>query len=347
MRYSGSISRLIANILDLGILMPLTLVGLIISQKSLSYCVFISFVLSVLRNGYFIVSHKYFGQTIGKWLVGIRVVKSEYDYHIGWRDSLRRSGGDIVLTFLRILGLCSAFLEISKYPYDESAWIFMESRFRSLDPTFSWVGTLMLIWILSESFSLLFTARRQSLQDVFAGTHVISFGHRMTPLLLGAMLVFFANLLFFHRYSAIYRVEPNKAILIGSALQKSDLQKLVKGRVVGETEKVIWVHTNRNSHSSVVLTNDSLIRHNLGRTRKYSLRDVTRLERKYVFGGYLDLIIGTKDGRIISLRTLPNKFGRRLHKAIFLARNKRYPVSKTRSLGWFRQRNKRYQRKSL
>lgn len=336
MRYSGFVSRSFAILLDLGFLFPFTLVALIISQNSIEYCVLAALSLAAIRNGYFVVAHKVFGQTIGKFFLGIEVVKGDYHQKISWQDSLRRSSGDIFFSFVRILGLCSAFISISKHSFDGVSWLYMESRFRSMDPTFSWIAPCLLVWILSESVTLLFSARRQSLQDLFGGTFVVSHGPKPISLIFAVVVMIALNVFIVDKYSKIYRVEPNKIILIGHAIQRADLTKLVALRIVGEADKVIWIHTNRNTKASVVLTNKALITYARGRRHAYPLSSINYLRKKHNFGGYFDLMIGMKSGARINLRTLPNTYGKGLHRSLFQARNRRFPIAKMFSLRSFK-----------
>ncbi|HMM27827.1 MAG: RDD family protein [Chloroflexota bacterium] len=100
-------SRLIALIIDSIILAVVGgLVGLILSDEY--FGISAGFIVGVLYNGYFWTQNN--GQTPGKSLMGIRVVKTN-GQGLSWLDAFIRYVGYYINTFLLFIGWLWAFID--------------------------------------------------------------------------------------------------------------------------------------------------------------------------------------------------------------------------------------------
>ena len=335
MRYSGFVTRSFANGIDMMVTFPLVLIYLAVSQKSLEMCIVASIIVVFIHNLYFIVGHKIFGQTLGKWLIGIKVIREDADAPILWRHSLARSLGDIVLGNFRILGVLSASLVMIKHPYNPVDWPFLESRFQSFNPTLSWLGTAILAWTISESITLLFSATRQSLQDLIGRTRVIHTptNHIVMVLFIPALLV--TNLYMVDWFNKIYRFEPNKTILMSPHISHEVLERLVLHKKVKEKDHVIWIYQENQNKNLIILTDRHIIHSQKRETRRIPVKNIRSMKKEYNFGDRLDIRIGFKEQKPIRLRNIPRQHGKKLYQGLFFARNHQFPRTKTLSISKF------------
>ena len=335
MRYSGFVTRSCANGIDMMVTFPLILIYLTLSQKSLEMCVVASIILVVIHNLYFIISHKIFGQTLGKWLIGIKVIREDADAPLLWRHSLARSLGDIVLGSFRILGVLSASLVMIKHSYNPVDWPFLESRFQSFNPTLSWLGTATLAWTVSESITLLFSATRQSFQDLIGRTRVTHTptNHIIMVLFIPALLV--TNLYMVDWFNKIYILEPNKTILTSPNISREVLEWLVLHKKVKEKDNVIWIYQEDKNKNLIILTDKHLIQSQKRETKRIPLKKIRTMKKEYNFGDRLDILVGFKEEKALRLRNIPRQHGKNLYNGLFFARNHQFPRAKTLSISTF------------
>ncbi|MBL9173661.1 MAG: RDD family protein [Verrucomicrobiales bacterium] len=126
--------------------------------------------------GYSIYGHGRFGQTVGKHLMGIRVVRLTGE-RIGWREAWLRSSVEVVFTSLGVVGSFVALAAISDAHYYGVGWMQREQNLAAHEPGWlAWSGMATEIWMWSELVVMLLNEKRRSLHDFIAGTVVIAEG---------------------------------------------------------------------------------------------------------------------------------------------------------------------------
>jgi len=124
--------------------------------------------------GYFVYSHGRFGQTIGKHLVGIRIVKRNGDV-IGWRAAWLRSSFDVLFVTLGGIAAFIALTTIADHDYYNVGWRQRSQNLYALRPVWlAWSDTVSETWAWSEVIVMLFNRERRALHDFIAGTIVIA-----------------------------------------------------------------------------------------------------------------------------------------------------------------------------
>jgi uncharacterized RDD family membrane protein YckC len=122
---------------------------------------------------YVIYCHGRFGQTLGKYLAGIRVVRLNGDA-LGWRDAFLRSSVDLVFEVLGIVSVLIALSAIPEADYYGVGWWQRAENITDLQPaSLAWTSAALQIWGWSEIVVMLFNKRRRALHDFIAGTIVI------------------------------------------------------------------------------------------------------------------------------------------------------------------------------
>jgi uncharacterized RDD family membrane protein YckC len=165
MIYAGFGKRFAATLVDVVVLLPL-----FIAREFLTFYLetwtAVSFILSiVLVQSYYIFCHSFWGQTLGKRAVGIRIVKVSGE-RITWREAILRSLVDVVFTLIFIFSMLPIL-----FPNLEPVWLRWAVAVRSL-----WLGELGRIgdvWFWSELITMLFNKKKRALHDFIAGTVVI------------------------------------------------------------------------------------------------------------------------------------------------------------------------------
>ena len=122
---------------------------------------------------YVIYCHGRFGQTLGKYLAGIRVVRLNGGA-IGWREALQRSSVDLVFEVLSIVSVLIALSAIPDADYYGVGWLQRAANITDLQPaSLAWTSPALQIWGWSEIVVMLFNKRRRALHYFIAGTIVI------------------------------------------------------------------------------------------------------------------------------------------------------------------------------
>jgi uncharacterized RDD family membrane protein YckC len=129
---------------------------------------------SYFHLAYPIYYHGRFGQTIGKRVMGIRVVLTTGE-RIGWREAWLRSSVDVGFSVLYAIESLAALLTIADGEYYGVGWIQRGANLAAHQPSWlHWTWTLGQIWAWSEVVTMLFNKRRRALHDFIAGTLVTS-----------------------------------------------------------------------------------------------------------------------------------------------------------------------------
>jgi len=148
--------RFFAGVIDSAVFLPLSILVYMTGKSSAvtSTHLLADFIDSILWFTYSMALHAYSGQTIGKRLCRIRVVRNADEGPIGWREATLR---DIVP-----FAVCIATVTATP-------WLPMISR--------EWAFTLLAAiptgWALLEILTTLTNDRRRAVHDYLAGTVVI------------------------------------------------------------------------------------------------------------------------------------------------------------------------------
>ncbi|NNF51316.1 MAG: hypothetical protein HKN59_02650, partial [Gammaproteobacteria bacterium] len=114
---------------------------------------------------YYIVMHAAFGQTLGKMITGVRVVKNKDLAPIGLGHALAR---DIVPLLFIAVGLLAMPM------FDFGIAEGKEATLK-LPIVFLAIAVLALAWPILEVITMLFNRRRRAIHDFIAGTVVIRY----------------------------------------------------------------------------------------------------------------------------------------------------------------------------
>jgi uncharacterized RDD family membrane protein YckC len=171
-RYAGFWPRLAATLTDTLLVVPLTMAGLSVSLHSHAVALLVWVPLNAAGLAYEVFFHATRGQTLGKRLLGIRVIKLSGD-PIGWRGALIRSSVGIALT----LGSGAASL-MALSRLEPTVWssglLDLYQQIKSTEPAWGrWLSGAAEVWGWSELLVLLFNDRRRALHDFMAGTIVV------------------------------------------------------------------------------------------------------------------------------------------------------------------------------
>lgn len=166
--------RFAAMWIDMFVLLPLVFVQLWLDSISKIAAFVLVIPMAAVYSAYSIYCHGRFGQTVGKYVMRIRVVRISGE-HIGWREAWLRSSVDVAFAFLGAVSLFIALATISDASYYGIDWIQRSQNVQAHEPTWlSWTFTASQIWSWSEVIVMLFNKRRRALHDFIAGTVVIS-----------------------------------------------------------------------------------------------------------------------------------------------------------------------------
>jgi uncharacterized RDD family membrane protein YckC len=166
--------RFAATLIDVLILLPVWLVQPWGMWFSKSVALVLTVLCPALIIGYSVCGHGLFGRTVGKWSVGIRVVRVTGE-RIGWREAWLRSSVDIFLSALGVVGWIVAFVTVADGEYYGLRWVQRVENVAAHEPSWTvWVTKVGALWLWSEVVTMLFNERRRALHDFIAGTVVIS-----------------------------------------------------------------------------------------------------------------------------------------------------------------------------
>ncbi len=167
MQYGGIWRRATANAIDNAVLTPLGVVGLagLAAPPEIAIPLIAFSLLLILA--YEIVLTALLGRTLGKLVLGLRVVDLDAE-PISWGRALLRSSPHIALTGLYLAMLSSVLLHevvgARTHPYGVV--------FAARDAIWNYCLASML-WALADAIALLISRRRRALHDLIAGTVVV------------------------------------------------------------------------------------------------------------------------------------------------------------------------------
>jgi uncharacterized RDD family membrane protein YckC len=173
MSYATFWQRFAAMWIDFFVLLPFGLLNL--WGQAVSKPLAISLVLPIAAyfSAYHIYCHGRFGQTIGKRIMGIRVVRLNGE-SIGWREAWMRSSVDLVFACLWAVSSFVALSAISDTDYYGIGWRQRTHALMALHPVWlRWTQPANTIWVWSEVVVMLFNTERRAIHDFIAGTVVV------------------------------------------------------------------------------------------------------------------------------------------------------------------------------
>jgi uncharacterized RDD family membrane protein YckC len=158
--------------IDVFVLLPLAFVQLWLESISKIAAILLIIPMAASYCAYTIYFHGRYGQTIGKFAMGIRVVCTTGE-RIGWREAWLRSSVDVIFAIFGAISLFAALAAIADTDYYAVDWIQRTKNISVLEPTWlGWTSTANQIWAWSELIVMLFNKRRRALHDFIAGTVV-------------------------------------------------------------------------------------------------------------------------------------------------------------------------------
>jgi uncharacterized RDD family membrane protein YckC len=175
--------RFAATWIDIFVLLPVGIAQTWWESVSKEAAVVLCVPSLALGLGYTIYCHGRFGQTVGKWLMGIRVVRVTGE-RIGWREAWLRSSVELPFSALNVVGRIIALVGTADSEYYGVGWYQRGLNVAGHAPSWAgWAGRVAVIWFWSEVVTMLFNKRRRALHDFIAGTVVVldDRGPRPTP----------------------------------------------------------------------------------------------------------------------------------------------------------------------
>ena len=128
----------------------------------------------MLWIGYATYFHARFGQTVGKRVMGIRVVRLDGNV-IGWREAWLRSAVDALYDPFQVVASWVALSRIGDDgAYEGLGWLQRDTLLSQHAPAWaSWIEGVSLAWLWVAVVVMLFHRDRRSLHDFIAGTVVV------------------------------------------------------------------------------------------------------------------------------------------------------------------------------
>lgn len=176
MAYASFWQRVGAALIDCVLVAPVV-TGVAFASRSLPVPLALGMFLCAygLGTGYYIYCHGRFGQTIGKYVLGIRIHSADGG-RAAWRAIWLRHAPELLLSTIGQIAFARMYLTLAPEAGELGfmAWAqWLAGHKPPLAQLSEHLGTL---WFWSEVVSMLFTKRRQALHDLLAGTVVIRVG---------------------------------------------------------------------------------------------------------------------------------------------------------------------------
>ena len=161
-------------LIDLLVFVPLILAYHGLESFSQIAALVFSLVHAGLAQAYSIYGHGRFGKTVGKWVMGIRVVRVTGE-PLRWREAWLRSSPELCFVLVTCLGWIAAFIAVPDSAYYGLGWSARSAIRAAHEPVWSaWAAKVGSGWFLSEVVTMLFNTQRRALHDFLAGTVVVS-----------------------------------------------------------------------------------------------------------------------------------------------------------------------------
>ncbi len=124
--------------------------------------------------GYDTYFHARFGQTVGKRVMGIQVVRLDGNV-IGWREAWLRSAAEALYYMFQVVASWVALSRIGDDgAYEGLGWLQRGPLLSQHAPAWpSWIDGVYFAWFWGAVVVMLFHRERRSLHDFIAGTVVV------------------------------------------------------------------------------------------------------------------------------------------------------------------------------
>jgi len=174
MSYAGFWPRTLAMIVD-GIIV------VVVGMVATFFAGFVSWVAAItmdlilygLFSLYWILLTGIYGQTIGKWVAGIKVIPLDGS-RITISHGLLRYSVDLFTSLLITSSTVIALLAVDPIQFNTSGFWEQQQLIVNNTPTWnSVVENISTVWVLSELVVLMFNKKRRAIHDFIAGTVVV------------------------------------------------------------------------------------------------------------------------------------------------------------------------------
>jgi uncharacterized RDD family membrane protein YckC len=165
--------RLTAGLIDFALTAAVILALGRICSNSQALAKWIVIPLALWSFAYPAVAHAFYGCTVGKFVLKVRVVRLD-GRPIGWGESLRRSSIDGLAGAIWLAGLMIGILHLPASAFHDQGWAALYKSIAPLFPTS--VRTIVEYWGLwgwSEFVTMLTTRDRRAIHDFIGSTRVI------------------------------------------------------------------------------------------------------------------------------------------------------------------------------
>lgn len=179
--------RFLAAHIDIAITYLLLVLGACISSSSISSFLLTYLCIALVVQSYPVLTHYFFGQTLGKWVLGIKLTKESY-LPINLRIAVLRNTPEILITLLSLPGV---YISLTHFPSEHIPFISLNLievinkpeltrqiadstiEFIKHDPFFNIKMILYTFFLYLELFSTLFNKDRLAIHDRLTRSRVI------------------------------------------------------------------------------------------------------------------------------------------------------------------------------
>ena len=134
MKYATFWQRFAAARIDFFVLLPFTLIQSWLGSASKTAALVLVLPMTSAYLGYTIYCHGRFGQTVGKYAMGIRVLRTTGE-RLGWREAWLRSSIDVAFSVLGVGSSFIALAAIADTQYYDVGWVQRAQNLQALEPT--------------------------------------------------------------------------------------------------------------------------------------------------------------------------------------------------------------------
>ena len=171
--YAGFWIRLAASLIDSVILVPLLLLIDFFQRASLTLSLATALPVAVLFMLYEVGFNAWYGGTIGKIVVGIRIARLDGS-PIGWNEALLRSSVYIGFACIMQAANYDVLLHVDAAQYERMSLTEWVQYMQQNQPIWGMLADKMeTAWFWSEFVVLLLNERKRAIHDFIAGTVVI------------------------------------------------------------------------------------------------------------------------------------------------------------------------------